>query len=137
MSAVMFHADGTPAPQGSKTRTRFGMRESSKRVKPWRQTVTEAASRAADDAYLVMPLRPPYRVEMWFYVQKPRTTRAAYPVAPTVGDLDKLVRACGDALTASGLIADDRHIIDLTATKEWATSGDTPGVIIRVAEVNA
>lgn len=136
MSVVTFRVDGTPAPQGSKTRTRFGMRESSKRVKPWRDLVTKAAAITADQESLLGPLTPPYALEVWFYITKPLTTRAAHPVAPTVGDLDKLIRACGDAITQAGLIEDDRHIICITAEKAWAGE-DGPGAVIRVSEVNA
>lgn len=115
-------------------RTRFGMREASTRVKPWRDVVTRAAAIAADAAGLLGPLSPPYAVDLWFYIPKPRTTRATHPVAPAIGDLDKIVRACGDALTASGLIRDDRFIIRLTAEKAWA-GADGPGAIIRVTEM--
>lgn len=131
---IVFTVSGTPAPQGSKTRTRYGMFESSKRVKPWRDLVKDAAIRAGDEAALLEPLTPPYLVEAWFFIQKPRTTRAKHPVAPTIGDLDKLFRAVGDALVKGGLIEDDRHIVKLTAEKSWAV-GEKPGVIIRVSEL--
>lgn len=134
MSTVTFHVAGTPAPQGSKTRTRYGMFESSKRVKPWRDLVTRVAAQTADDEHLLRPLQAPYEVDVWFYIPKPRTTRARFPVAPTVGDLDKLVRAVGDALTKSGLIEDDRHIVTLRAEKRWAVD-EEPGVIVRVKEL--
>ena len=134
MSTVTFHVPGTPAPQGSKIRTRYGMRESSQRVKPGRDVVTQCAAVAADDEHILGSLEPPYAVEMWFYIARPRTTRATHPVAPTIGDLDKLTRAVGDALTKSGLIVDDRFIIRLTAEKQWAGS-DGPGAVIRVSEV--
>ena len=134
MTVLTFHAEGIPAPQGSKTRTRYGMFESSKRVKPWRELVTKAAMKAGDDAALLGPLTPPYRLDVWFYIRKPRTSRAEYPVAPTVGDLDKLVRAVGDALTASGLIKDDRFIVTIFTEKKWAGVGETPGAVIRVSE---
>lgn len=137
MSAVTFHVPGTPAPQGSKIRTRYGMRESSQRVKPWRDVVTQCAAVAADEENLLGALEPPYTVEMWFYILKPRTTRAQHPVAPTIGDIDKLVRAVGDALTKSGLIEDDRFIVGLSTSKQWAGPGEAPGAIIRVTEVTA
>lgn len=110
------------------------MFESSKRVKPWRELVTRAAIKAGDDAALLGPLAPPYRLDVWFYIQKPRTTRAAFPVAPTVGDTDKLVRAVGDALTESGLIEDDRFIVTILAEKLWAGVDEKPGAVIRVSE---
>jgi Holliday junction resolvase RusA-like endonuclease len=112
------------------------MFESSKRVKPWRDLVKQAASIRTDQLCLLGPLQPPYRVEVWFYITKPRTTRAKHPVAPTIGDLDKLVRGCLDALTQSGLIEDDRFITQLEAFKEWTGAGETPGAIIRVIELS-
>ena len=132
---LMFFAPGTPAPQGSKTRTRYGMRESSKRVGPWREVVTQAAAMAADEAFMVRPLVPPYDVEFRFLIKRPKRTRAAFPVAPTIGDLDKLTRAVADALTQAGVIEDDRHIVDLTARKRWAADGEQPGVVVTIREV--
>lgn len=132
---LTFHVEGTPAPQGSKRVFRGRVVEQSKRVKPWRDLVHAAAVRAGDDACLLGPLTPPYRVEMTFRIQKPRTSRAKHPVAPTIGDLDKLTRAVGDALTSAGLIEDDRHIITLTAEKEWAEDGEKAGVTVRVTEI--
>lgn len=134
MTQITFHAEGIPAPKGSKVRTRYGMRESSRRVKPWERVVTAAAIAAGDETGLFEALTPPYRVEMWFYIAKPRTSRATHPVAPAIGDVDKLARACGDALTAAGLIEDDRHITQLYAEKTWAIN-EKPGVIVRVTEI--
>ena len=37
MRPFVVEVTGVPAPQGSKVRTRYGMREASKRVKPWRE----------------------------------------------------------------------------------------------------
>ena len=130
--SVTFHAEGVPAPQGSKTRTRYGMFESSKRVGPWRDVVTEAAKVAL--AGLDGPLAPPYRLDVWFYITRPNSTRATHPVAPKIGDLDKLVRAVGDALTKSGLIEDDRFIVNIYADKRWA-GADGPGAVIRVSSL--
>lgn len=119
---ISFQVHGTPAPQGSKTRTRYGMFESSKRVKPWREAVTAAASEHA-------PLVPPYDVKVFFFIQAPKKTTAEYPVAPSIGDIDKLLRATYDGLTASGVIADDRFIVAGEHSKEWAGI-DGPGAVI-------
>lgn len=132
---IAFSVEGTPAPQGSKTPTRYGFRESSKRVKPWREAVRLAAIVAGDEAGLFDTLEPPYRVDVWFYIARPRTTKADYPVAPTVGDLDKLLRSTLDALKAGGLLEDDRFVVKAFATKQWAGVDDSPGAVIRVMEV--
>jgi len=128
---ITVNVEGIPAPQGSKIRTRYGMRESSKRVAPWRAAVEAAVDRLA----LFEALEPPYRIETWFYFQRPRTTRAKHPVAPTVGDGDKLTRSTWDALTKAGLIEDDRFVTEWGGSKEWAGPTDTPGAIIRVTSL--
>ena len=119
---VSFQVHGTPAPQGSKTRTRYGMFESSKRVKPWREEVIKVASR-------LEPIAAPYDVKVFFFIAKPKKTDAPFPVAPTVGDLDKLIRSTFDGLTQSGIITDDRHIVTTEAAKNWAGT-DGPGAVI-------
>ena len=129
---LRFFAPGVAAPQGSKTRTRYGMRESSKRVGPWRDQVKVAAMIAADEAYMLGPIGGPVEVSMRFLIRRPKSTRAAFPVAPTVGDLDKLVRAVGDALTQAGVIEDDRFIVDLAASKRWAHPDEEPGVVVEI-----
>ena len=132
---VTIHVEGVAAPQGSKNVYRGRPVESSKRVKPWREQVRRAASEEGDRLALLGPLTPPYKVELWFYIKRPRTTLATHPVAPTIGDVDKLSRAVNDALTDSGLIIDDRYITKLTVEKQWAGRGETPGAIIRITEL--
>ena len=47
MKELEFRVRGLPAPQGSKTLTRYGaLMESSKKVKPWRQDIIHAALEA-------------------------------------------------------------------------------------------
>jgi Holliday junction resolvase RusA-like endonuclease len=105
------------------------MFESSKRVKPWREAVTNAASEHA-------PLEPPYDVKVFFFIQPPKKTTALYPVAPSIGDIDKMLRATYDALTASGIITDDRHIVAGEQSKEWA-GADGPGAVIIIKSLGA
>lgn len=131
---VTFFAPGTPAPQGSKVRTRYGMRESSQRVGPWRDAVEQAATEVMSRRYLFLPIRPPYKVRIVFLIKRPRVTKHRAPVAPTIGDLDKLARATHDALTDAGLIEDDRFIIRAEQVKRWARVDETPGAYIAVTE---
>lgn len=133
---VHFFAPGTPAPQGSKIRTRYGMRESSKRVAPWRDAVEAAATQAMEDEHMLGPLAPPYAVTLAFLIRRPKVTKHTEPVAPAIGDIDKLARATHDALTTSGLIEDDRHIVRAEQMKRWAQPGETPGAWIIVAEAH-
>lgn len=126
---AIIRVDGIPAPQGSKTRTRYGMFESSKRVKPWREAVMAAVQG-------LPPVTAPYEVTVHFFIPRPRTTKAVHPVAPTVGDGDKLTRATWDGLVQGGLIADDRFVVRWSGSKSWAGE-DGPGAVIHVTEVTA
>ena len=135
MVTITLHVEGIPAPQGSKVRTRYGFRESSKRVAPWTAAVKAEAIIAGDRAGLLDALKPPYRVDVAFYITKPRRTKHTHPVAPTIGDLDKLIRSTLDALTQGGLLKDDRFVVALNTTKEWAGDHETPGAIITITEV--
>src|SRR5690349_20980147 len=93
---TVIRVDGTPAPQGSKIRTRYGMFESSKRVKPWREAVINAVKGMEQIA-------PPYDVTVHMFIPRPKSTRAAYPVAPAIGDIDKMLRATYDGLVQGGI----------------------------------
>lgn len=105
-----FHALGVPAPQGSKAakgRTATGriiMAEASKRVAPWRATVTAAAVGAGPC------LDGPLAVAMVLTVPRPRSARKADRIPPRTPDLSKLARAVEDAITDAGLWADDARV---------------------------
>lgn len=123
---ISFFVAGDPAPQGSKVSYGKGrMVESSKKLKPWRERVTvEAKTHVLDE-----PLDGHLRLIVNFYMPAPAKTRFGSRPAGTP-DLDKLVRAVGDALTASKIIKDDARIVSLIAHKHWAL--DTPGAEITI-----
>ena len=123
---ISFFVSGTPAPQGSKRHVGNGrMIESSKKVKPWRDRVTAVAKTHVMDE----PMDGHLRLIVNFYMPAPARTRFGSRPAGTP-DLDKLVRAVGDALTQSKLIKDDARIVSLIAHKHWAL--DTPGAEITI-----
>jgi crossover junction endodeoxyribonuclease RusA len=133
LTLVAFTAHGTPAPQGSKTivPTKAGPRtkESNERqLRTWRQTIADAATKAMDGHG---PLAGPCELDATFVFARPRahyrTGRHAgelKPSAPTHcdkrPDLDKLLRAVGDALTGTALI-DDATIVKITARKHYGS----------------
>jgi len=64
---------------------------------------------------------------------KPKTVDSPLPsVAP---DLDKLVRAVGDALAIAGVYADDSRIVRISARKVYA-QGIEPGASISVKTIS-
>lgn len=135
--------DGVPAPQGSKRHVGRGVLvESSKRLKPWRQHVTNeirATHPNRLDGALVCRL--------CFYMPRPKAHYRAgryagelKPLAPVFSskrpDVDKLTRAVLDALTMSGAIGDDAQISRLTAEKRYARHRATCGVLIELDAIN-
>ena len=128
---------GVPAPQGSKRHVGNGVLvESSKRLRPWRATVTAAIVEAgwAHDPILAGPVH----VAVQFDLPRPayhygtgRNAGVLKSRAPLWhdkrGDVDKLSRAVLDALTEAGAIRDDAQVASLSATKQYAA---IPGVQI-------
>lgn len=100
---ITFFVPGRPAPQGSKTLTRGGMRESSRLLKPWRQTVARVAWESmveytvnTDGADTPFPLTGPLALDVTFVLPKGRANRKVRPCQDP--DADKLARAVCDAL---------------------------------------
>lgn len=132
---------GTPAPQGSKRHVGNGrMIESSKAVGPWREAVRAETQRVMGDFPSVCPVK----IVVWFYLSRPkghyRTGRNAHllrdgaPDRPAgTPDLDKLVRAVLDGLTAGGAWKDDGQVVTLIAAKLYAT--DFTGCRIEIEEM--
>lgn len=138
-------AYGTPVGQGSKKHVGNGrMVEVAKGHRRWRGVV-EAATR---QAMTNNPAWDTTHTALWltadFYMPRPkshyRTGRFAHELRPnapgwlcaTGTDLDKLVRAVGDALTCAGAIVDDRRIVAIHAVKRYPDmsrdfSLDAPG----------
>lgn len=118
---VCFDVLGDPAPQGSKKHVGGGrLVESSKRVRPWRQIVAWAASRARCGR---PTLTGPVVVAIEFYKPRPAghpKTRRTLPTSVT-GDIDKLIRSTLDALTTSGVFADDSLVVDAQVRQRYAT----------------
>lgn len=134
---------GRPAPQGSKRLLAHGaMVESSKRVKPWREDVKQAALDAIE-ARAWHRLDGPVAVEVLFCFDPPKSApkkRRIWPTTRSSGDIDKLARAALDSLTAAGAFHDDSQVVWLLARKVHTNHDDVPltipGAVIAITEVN-
>jgi crossover junction endodeoxyribonuclease RusA len=148
--SIVIRVNGIPAPQGSKVRTKFGMREASKAVGPWRDAVRTETQRVMEVAALalrdggVMP--GPVEVRVNFYLGRPKghygtgrnagTIKASAPDYPAgLPDLDKLCRAVLDGLTAGGAWRDDGQVVVLMALKLYATPDQPAGCSIEIKEL--
>ncbi len=117
-----------PKPQGSKKVIHGRLIEASgQALKIWRRQIADAC-----EPYLTQNIHlGPIRLEVDFYLPRPRTVSIkdrAKPIVPP--DLDKLLRAVGDAVGQSGLIwGDDSQIVEILARKHYADDRE-PGAVI-------
>lgn len=126
MTQVEFTVAGVPAPQGSKTRTKWGMREDNPNTRPWREAVAWEATAAMKGR---KPLSGPLEMAVGFYFPRPKShfrtgkhdgelKDSAPAYCATKPDLDKLVRAIGDAIT--GVVCrDDSQLVQVLAAKHY------------------
>ena len=123
------------APQGSKDlRTKANgakyMKESSDRVRPFRNAVRLAA--LGVDGLPRAKFTGPVAVSIEFEFLRAPSNTDDFPVGQNIGDLDKLTRAVLDALTQAEVIEDDKHVVRLhEITKTW---GPEDRVIISVSQ---
>lgn len=117
MNSVRFTVPGIPAPQGSKTRTKWGVREDNPATRPWRSAVAWEATNAMSERE---QLSGPLALEVIFYFPRPKShygsgSKATQlkPTAPDFHtakpDADKLLRAIGDSL--SGIVCRDDSLL--------------------------
>lgn len=137
---------GCPAPQGSKKfvgvskRTGRGiMVESSKRVKPWRESVKYAALEAVANG---QGITGPVSLDITFTLPKPKSAPERSRTWPDKKpDLSKLIRSTEDSLTEAGVFEDDARIVECSCRKafpgEHPDALHVPGAVIRVSSIAA
>ncbi len=128
---MRFFVPGHPAPQGSKQAFVRGKRavlvEVSKRVKPWREAVQDAAI-----THGCQPLDGPVSVKLTFLMPRPKAMpKKANLTMIQKPDSDKLARAVLDALTGT-CFDDDSQVTRLLVVKRRAGTAEEPGVMIHV-----
>lgn len=135
MKELTITIDGTPAPQGSHVATvdrrgKTHIRDSNKNLKQWRDIMTWNARKHAG----TFDKEEPLAVSYIFIIPKGKTVRRQVPAV--YPDLDKLIRAAGDSMTAAGVWADDGQVVKLERTyKVYETPTSKPGVFIHIREI--
>lgn len=110
----------TPAPKGSYRFVRGHAIPMSKREKPWRNLVSDNARIAMTrEKFTQFDKDVPVSVHITFLMPRPKTVKRHTPTVPP--DIDKLCRAVLDALTDVGVWVDDSQVVDLGATKIYAS----------------
>ena len=110
------------------------MVESSKKVKPWRFAVNQAALETGHEMF-----DGPVYVGITFLFTRPKahynTKGILKPNAPfhkvSKPDIDKLCRSTLDGITGI-LLKDDSQVACLMATKQYANEGEYIGAIITI-----
>ena len=122
---------GDPASQGSHAIMNGRIVQvNSKKHKAWRTAIVNTCIENLPKGWVA--LDEPVELIVNFYMPKPKTVDRPLPsVAP---DLDKLIRAVGDALAIAGVYADDSRIVRISARKLYA-QGIEPGATIEVRTV--
>jgi crossover junction endodeoxyribonuclease RusA len=122
---------GDPASQGSHAIMNGRIVQvNSKKHKAWRKAIVQACIESLPADWV--PLDEPVELIVNFYMSKPASVKRSLPsVAP---DLDKLIRAVGDALAIAGVYADDSRIVRISARKLYA-QGIEPGATIEVRAI--
>lgn len=125
-----FDIVGIPHQQGSKQRfgkvmVEAGTAESRAKHKAWRGVVAERAREVCDE--LGVQFDGPLQLEVVFRFPMPASRSKADRLLGTIPkvsapDLDKLIRALGDGLTAGGLIRDDARVATIIAMKLEVTA---------------
>lgn len=121
---MLIRVTGVAVPQGSKVVMRGRLVDvRSKDLKAWRKTVAAEIAK-----HFPAPFKGAVEVELHFLLPKPKTVRRLLPhVKP---DVDKLARACLDAMTGIAY-EDDSQVTDLIVRKRYAVAQPT-GVLIKV-----
>jgi Holliday junction resolvase RusA-like endonuclease len=144
MSVVAFEVHGEPVPQGSKTvassEGKTWVRDDNRKLEPWRNAVSAAANAAMGDLGRG-PIAGPVELEVIFVFARPkahyRTGKRAGELKPSaphycakIPDVDKLVRAIGDAITGT-VVVSDATIVKLRAEKHFGP----PAAYVTVREL--
>jgi Holliday junction resolvase RusA-like endonuclease len=137
---IKFFVEGIPAPQGSKNVFIRGGRavvtEASKKVKPWREAVALACIEEMNRAGYMkkfLDREISFIISVRFYLPIPKRVPTGYPHHLKYPDLDKLVRCVFDGITQSGCVwNDDRQVVKIKASKEYAPVGGQTGAEIEI-----
>ena len=142
MDSFSFFVPGEPITEGSTRAFASGQRvvvthDRGRELDLWRLRVARAAEAAARKAGWEPRHDGPVTVTAAFFLPRPKSAKKR--LMPHVKpDLDKLIRAVGDALAPykqDGVLKDDSRIVTWRASKDYADCYK-PGVLVYVSRVD-
>lgn len=135
MPAVHVTVLGEPIPQGSlRAIGRGRLVSDNDRLRPWRDSVSWQVHEAMNGQ---PPLTGPLEVNATFVHPRPQSAPKKRWAPEKKPDLDKLLRACFDGLTAGGAWVDDAQVIAVQARKVYATPDLLPQAHLIVAPLTS
>lgn len=140
-SILVIDVIGVPAPQGSKSfkgmmkskktgRMIPRLTESSEKVRPWRNAVSQAVALARRGAFFAGAIRLTIEFAMprKGSMDKPRKKPKPDPRHTVAPDLSKLIRCTEDAITDAGAWANDSRVCEYgPMIKRYAAPGEPTG----------
>lgn len=142
MDSFSFFVPGEPVTEGSTKAFTSGQRvvvthDRGPELAAWRTRVKRAAQKAAREAGWEPRYDGPVTVTAVFFLPRPKSAKGR--LLPHVKpDLDKLIRAVGDALAPykqDGVLKDDSRIVTWRASKDYDDCYK-PGVLVYVSRVD-
>lgn len=142
MDSFSFFVPGEPITEGSTKAFTSGQRvvvthDRGPELDQWRLKVAHAAQAAAQDAGWEPRYDGPVAVTAAFFLPRPKSAKKRL-VPHVKPDLDKLIRAVGDALAPykqPGVLKDDSRIVTWRATKDYDDAYKS-GALIYVSRVD-
>ena len=142
MDSFSFFVPGEPITEGSVRTFASGQRvvvthDRGPELDQWRLKVAHAAEAAAQDAGWEPRYDGPVAVTAAFFLPRPKSAKKRL-VPHVKPDLDKLIRAVGDALAPykqPGVLKDDSRIVTWRATKDYDDAYKS-GALIYVSRVD-
>ena len=142
MDSFSFFVPGEPITEGSTRAFTSGQRavvthDRGPELDQWRLKVAHAAQAAAQDAGWEPRYDGPVAVTAAFFLPRPKSAKKRL-VPHVKPDLDKLIRAVGDALAPykqPGVLKDDSRIVTWRATKDYDDAYKS-GALIYVSRVD-
>lgn len=129
---VCFSVFGLPKAQGSMKFIGRGRAIHTPELIRWRQQIAAVASKEMDAR---LPIEGAVVLDAHFFLPRPKSLpkRVLWPAKRP--DLDKLVRAVGDALVFGGVLGDDSQIVRLHASKHYSTLESPSGVTVIIGPI--
>lgn len=132
---MQLRVEGLPKPQGSKRVFNGRVVEASgNALKVWRKAIADACHAQVTESHKLFI--GPVRVEVDFYLPRPKTvklTQRALPIVPP--DLDKLARGLLDGIGQSEVVwGDDSQVVELIARKHY-DDDNAQGAVISINEL--